>query len=120
MNVANILPGDEIKTELSYTELLVPTESVYEFVYPTVVGPRYSNQPAATAPASEKWSQNPYLHQGESAPYTFDIKARVAAGMPIQELSCPSHKATIAFQDKSIANVELDPTSIPGATGISS
>src|SRR4030042_6703223 len=47
MNVANILPGDEIKVELQYTELLVPTDRVYEFVYPTVVGPRYSNQPAA-------------------------------------------------------------------------
>ena len=114
MNVANILPGDEIKTELRYTETVVPTESVYEFVYPTVVGPRYSNQPAANAPASEKWSQNPYLHQGESAPYAFDIKARVSGGVPIQEMSCPSHKATIAFQDKNIANIELDPNEHSG------
>ena len=44
MNVANIMPGDEIKVELKYAELLVPTDRVYEFVYPTVVGPRYSNQ----------------------------------------------------------------------------
>ena len=44
MNVANILPGDDIRVELRYTELLVPTDRVYEFVYPTVVGPRYSNQ----------------------------------------------------------------------------
>jgi len=109
MNVANILPGDEIKAELRYTETVVPTESVYEFVYPTVVGPRYSNRPASTAPASEKWSQNPYLHQGEPAPYSFNMKARVSAGVPIQEMICPSHKTTIAFQDKSIADVELDP-----------
>ena len=109
MNVANILPGDEIKTELRYTETVVPAESVYEFVYPTVVGPRYSNRPESTAPASEKWSQNPYLHQGEPAPYSFDIKARVSAGVPLQEMTCPSHKTTIAFQDKSIANIELDP-----------
>jgi len=108
MNVANILPGDEIKTELRYTETVVPMEGVYEFVYPTVVGPRYSNQPASKATASEKWSQNPYLHQGELAPYTFDIKARVAAGVHIQELSCPSHKVAIAFQDKSVANIELE------------
>ncbi|MDO9124633.1 MAG: VIT domain-containing protein, partial [Deltaproteobacteria bacterium] len=50
MNVANILPGDVIRVELKYTELLVPTNGIYEFVYPTVVGPRYSNQPAETAP----------------------------------------------------------------------
>ncbi len=48
MNVANIMPGDEIKVELNYTELLVPTDKVYEFVYPTVVGPRYSNQSSET------------------------------------------------------------------------
>ncbi len=46
INVANIMPGDVVRVELSYTELLVPADRVYEFVYPTVVGPRYSNQPA--------------------------------------------------------------------------
>lgn len=109
MNVANILPGDEVETELRYTEILVPTDGVYEFVYPTVVGPRYSNQPAAMAPASEKWSMNPYLHQGESPTCSFDIKARVTAGVPIGEMSCPSHKAAIAYRDKSAADIDLDP-----------
>jgi Ca-activated chloride channel family protein len=41
MNVANIMPGDLIKVELNYTELITPEDGVYEFVYPTVVGPRY-------------------------------------------------------------------------------
>ena len=76
MNVANILPGDVIQVELKYTELLVPTDGIYEFVYPTVVGPRYSNQPAETARPSQKWVENPYLHQGESPTYTFDIDRR--------------------------------------------
>src|SRR5918995_7309116 len=49
MNVANILPGDTVSVELSYTELLVPTAGIYEFVYPTVVGPRYSSQTAEEA-----------------------------------------------------------------------
>jgi Ca-activated chloride channel homolog len=40
MNVANVLPGDTISVELKYTELLVSTQGVYEFLYPTVVGPR--------------------------------------------------------------------------------
>ena len=31
MNVANVLPGDTIAVELKYTELLVPTDGVYEF-----------------------------------------------------------------------------------------
>jgi len=33
MNVANILPSDIITVELRYTELLTPTDRVYEFVY---------------------------------------------------------------------------------------
>jgi len=58
MNVANVLPGDEVKVELFYTELLVPHDQVYEFVFPTVVGPRYSNRRADGAPASNAWVQN--------------------------------------------------------------
>ncbi|NTV44000.1 MAG: trypsin, partial [Syntrophobacteraceae bacterium] len=107
MNVANILPGDEIKTELRYTELITPAEGVYEFVYPTVVGPRYSNQPSATAPPSEKWVQNPYLHSGEAPPYTFDIKVRLSAGVPIQEMTCTSHKTDIQYEDPASVSVQL-------------
>ncbi|HBA55343.1 MAG TPA: trypsin, partial [Syntrophorhabdus aromaticivorans] len=73
MNVANIMPGDEIRVDLKYTELLVPTDKIYEFAYPTVVGPRYSNQSAETAPPSERWVQNPYLRQGKAPTYGFDI-----------------------------------------------
>lgn len=108
MNVANIMPGDEIKTELRYTELLVPTDGVYELVYPTVVGPRYSNQPAARAPLSEKWSQNPYLHQGEPPTYAFDLKMELTAGLPIQEMTCSTHKVNIDYLDKTRARVELE------------
>ena len=34
MNVANILPGDTISVELSYTEMLESTDGIYEFVNP--------------------------------------------------------------------------------------
>lgn len=108
MNVANILPGDVIKVELKYTELLVPTDAVYEFVYPTVVGPRYSNQPVAEATPQEKWIENPYLHEGESPTYTFDITLDVAAGLPIQDITCPSHKVNINYDGSAFASIKLD------------
>ncbi len=108
MNVANIIPGDEIKVRLSYTELLVPTGGLYEFVYPTVVGPRYSNQPAAGAPDTERWVENPYRHQGEEPDYDFGITVTLAAGMPIQRIACPSHRTSVRYDGPSNATVNLD------------
>ena len=108
MNVANILPGDIIEVELSYTELLVPTDGIYEFVYPTVVGPRYSNMPAATAPATEQWVESPYLKEGELPTYTFDIGVNLSTGLPIQKATCTSHKVQIDFEHESFARVSLD------------
>ena len=110
MNVANIMPGDEINVELKYTELLVPTDRVYEFVYPTVVGPRYSSQPVETASPSEGWVQNPYLHEGELPDYTFDIAVNISAGLPINEVSSSTHKVDVDFDGPSAAEIKLDQT----------
>jgi Ca-activated chloride channel family protein len=114
MNVANIMPGDEIKVELSYTELLVPTDRVYEFVYPTVVGPRYSNQKAAGASSSEHWVENPYLHQGELSATAFDMTVSINAGMPIKDLACSSHKVKTVYENHTLAKVSLDKAEVHG------
>jgi Ca-activated chloride channel family protein len=108
INVANIMPGDSIKVELSYTELLVPADGIYEFIYPTVVGPRYSNQPVDDAPDSEEWVRNPYLHEGEPPDYTFDITVNIAAGLPVQDVYCTSHKVKVNYDGRSIAEISLD------------
>lgn len=110
MNVANILPGDVIEVELKYTELLVPTDGIYEFVYPTVVGPRYSNQPAETAHPSQKWVENPFLRQGESPTYTFEILTDLSTGLPIQNATCTSHKVDIHYDGPSNATIKLHPS----------
>jgi Ca-activated chloride channel family protein len=107
MNVANILPGDEIKVELKYVELLDAEDQVYEFVFPTVVGPRYSNMSAAGAPDTEKWVQNPYLHQGQAPPYTFGLKVDLDSGLPISKLACPSHDVNIEYVGKTQAHITL-------------
>jgi Ca-activated chloride channel family protein len=110
MNVANIMPSDIIKVELSYTELLVPKDEVYEFVYPTVVGPRYSSQNASEATPSEKWVENPYFHQGEPPANLLDIAITLHAGLPIQDLTCSSHKVNISFEAPDLSNIKLDPS----------
>ncbi len=107
MNVANIMPGDKIVVELSYTELIVPEQGVYEFMYPAVVGPRYSETPKQDAADNESWIANPYLHQNEPVPYTFDIDVSLTAGIPIQALKSPSHSIEVDYNEQGTANVHL-------------
>ena len=107
MNVANILPGDEVKVELKYLEILKAEDKVYEFIYPTVVGPRYSKLPAADAPETEKWVENPYLRQGQAPPYTFGITVDVRGGLPLAKLSSPSHAVKVQYTNPRVAQVTL-------------
>ena len=110
MNVANILPSDVIKVELKYTELLIPTDKVYEFAYPTVVGPRYVDQQSDDAGPAETWTSNPYLRQGETPTYMFNMSVHIAAGLPIKAITCTSHKTRIDYKGPSSATINLDPT----------
>ena len=114
MNVANIMPGDKILVELKYTELLIPEEDTYRFVYPTVVGPRYSNQKSDEAPGSEQWVKNPYLHEKVKPTYAFGIRCEIAAGMPVSDVKCRSHKTSIHFSSPAQVEVILDPTENQG------
>ncbi len=108
MNVANILPSDLIRVELTYTELLSPTDAVYEFTYPTVVGPRYSEQTAGDADPWETWMENPYLHQGEPPTYAFDMAVNISSGLPIREVTCPFHKVDITYDGPAFSRIHLD------------
>jgi Ca-activated chloride channel family protein len=106
MNVANILPGDIIEVELKYTEFLVPESSIYEFVYPTVVGPRYSNQTEESAP-EDTWISNPYLTEGEKPTYSFNINVHIASGLPISDIRSTSHEVDINYVNRTIADIKL-------------
>jgi Ca-activated chloride channel family protein len=108
MSLANIMPQDQIEIELRYTELLVPTDGVYEVVYPTVVGPRYPSQKESTATAQDGFVKSPYFHQGNNPTSTLHISARISAGVPIQDLSCKSHQVTPLWQSSTVAQMTLD------------
>lgn len=92
MNVANVLPGDQIAVELKYSELLVPTDGVYEFVYPTVVGPRYSSQSAGDASEEDAFVKTVYTHEGVPPKSGFHLSGQLSTGVPIQELASSSHQ----------------------------
>ena len=106
MAVANILPGDVIEVELVYTELLRPENGVYEFVYPTVVGPRYSGE--HEDPAKSQWVKNPYLKQGSDPKTGFSLHTRLAAGMPVRDISSPSHAVKVDYESADTARISLN------------
>jgi Ca-activated chloride channel family protein len=110
MNVANILPGDTITVELKYTELLIPEDGVYEFVYPTVVGPRYSNKSKENVAAEDEFVETPYTHEGDKSFYDFDIDVTINAGMPLSEVYSLSHKVAVDYSGnnkmKALINLE--------------
>jgi Ca-activated chloride channel family protein len=108
MSLANLMPHDQVEIELRYTELLVPTDGVYEMVYPTVVGPRYSSQKESSAAAKDQFVKSPYTHQGQKPASELHIAARVAAGVPIQELACTSHQIVPQWLSSGVAQVNLD------------
>lgn len=58
MDVANIMPGDTVNIELHYTELITPKENTYEFIFPTVVGPRYAPPSEPVGDSREEGSQD--------------------------------------------------------------
>jgi Ca-activated chloride channel family protein len=107
MNVANIMPAETIYIELHYTELLVPTDGTYEFIYPTVVGPRFSEQLEADAPETDQWIKSPYLEQGSEAPTKFNIALTISTGITLQEIMCTSHETDILWESESVATVAL-------------
>lgn len=105
MSVANIMPKDRIEVELDYSELLVPENAVYEFVYPTVVGPRYAG---GADPKKDGWMASPTQGEGEKELYKFSITAHVETGIALKELSSPSHEVAVSYLNPSSADVRLD------------
>ncbi len=107
MKVANVLPGDTIAVELKYTELLVPTDSVYEFVYPTVVGPRYSEKRESLAAPGDEFVTAPYTHHGEPPHSAFHLEGVISTGVPMHDLVSPSHQIVIRTETPGRAEIAL-------------
>jgi len=112
MNVGNILPGDVIEVILQYNEFLIPEDKTYEFMYPTVVGPRYSDPKNANSASA--FTNMPYSPQGEDPSYDFGLSVELNAGMPIKECLSPSHKVDIQFPGVHNAAINLDPSEKKG------
>ncbi|MDH6592077.1 Ca-activated chloride channel family protein [Variovorax sp. TBS-050B] len=98
MNVANILPGDEVKVELRYTELLVPQSGNYAFVFPTVVGPRYNSPQSENAQA--RWVAQPTLRAGVAPATGFSLRASIETPMGLKEVRSATHAIEVKKSDE--------------------
>ena len=114
MNVSNIMVGDTIVVELNYTELLVPEKGVYSFVYPTVVGPRYSNKNKSQAGPDDQFVASPYTKSGVMPTYKFGYELTINSGIPIQDVACKSHKMNVKHEGLKKTVVQLDKSETNG------
>lgn len=113
MNVANIMPGDTVQIELHYTELISAAEGSYQFVFPTVVGPRYvsTSDTAAEEPGeADPWAAVPYLEEGREPSGSYQITVNLSAGVPITSLTSKSHAIQVDWENEAAAQVTLSDT----------
>ncbi len=115
MNVANIMPGDNVSIDLHYTELITPTDGTYQFVYPTVTGPRYVGPIIDDSGTREEWVATPYLPEGTKSKDKYDIRVNLSSAVPITELTSSSHEIMVQWEENTKAVVSLaDASDYPG------
>jgi Ca-activated chloride channel family protein len=105
-SVANIEPNAEVVVEISYVETLKWQDGVYEWVFPTVVGPRY--MPGnATGKSGTGWSPDtdqvpdaskisppvalPGMRSGQDISLRVKIHTGQAQGMKLREIESALH-----------------------------
>ncbi len=107
MHVGNILPGDDVRVELSYTELLVPTDGIYRFVYPTVVGPRFNGAQGQESHRPEPWIATPHLREGIAPETKFALSVDLESPVPLVSIASPSHSLNVIGEGTREAHVDL-------------
>ncbi len=104
--VANVQPGEVIEVELSYVELLRPTDGTYALVVPRVVGPRYVSP-------REAFPDLPWSAIGDegAAPappalHAWPITVSLGGGLPVQWAHSSTHPIALT-RDGDRVEVEL-------------
>ncbi|MBE9040854.1 VWA domain-containing protein, partial [Oscillatoriales cyanobacterium LEGE 11467] len=101
-SIAHIRPGEQIEIDLLYTELLRSEGAECEFVFPTVVGPRYipgrsiSSGTLDTELVPDASRICPPIKPFDIPSLNrLDIKIEIDAGLPIDDVRSPSHDIDI-------------------------
>lgn len=102
-SVANIPAGAEIKVAITYVQILKFENDEFEFVYPMVVGPRYTG---ASTPDPQHITP-PVVPQGTRSGSTIQLHVSIDAGAPIQSFSSELHKVDVERPSANTAKVTL-------------
>jgi Ca-activated chloride channel family protein len=116
--VANIMPGEQVVVTIAYLQTLKYEDGYYEFVFPTVVGPRYipgrptGKQAGGWAPDTDNVPDAskitpPVTPEGTRAGHDISIELAIDAGVPIQQLRSSSHEVDVHRTGTSTASVRL-------------
>ena len=104
MSLTNIESEDTIRVRMTYTELLVPRDGIYQFVFPTIVGPRYTT-------GGEPWVTQSTLEAPAVEDTEFNMNLKINAGMPVLA-ECKSHNVNF---DNIGTTTEVSLNGSPGA-----
>lgn len=107
MNVANIMPGDTIEVSLKYNELIESRNGIYEFVFPTVVGPRYSEKGVTTATQNDQWVSSPYLEEGSRPNYSLDLNVVLSSPVPIESVKSSWQGSNISYSSSKSCQISV-------------
>lgn len=99
--VANIAPGAKVDIVISYVETLKYEAGTYEFVFPMVVGPRYNPQGFGNPVVTPMPAKN------ARAGHDISVAVNVDAGLPIVDLTAPTHEVDTTRPDAKRATVHL-------------
>ena len=101
-SVANIPPNAKVEVEIQYVETLRYEAGRYEFVFPMVVGPRYSPKHNAGA------FQNPvYAAQGTRAGHDISLSLKLDAGLPVDAVDSTTHEVVVESRTAAGAFIKL-------------
>ncbi len=103
MSVGNVMPNDEIKIEIYFTEMLLPVDGEYQYIFPTVVGPRFVGE----ATKSENSFNSPYTKKGVTDTFDFNLNVCLNAGMMLQKVTSNTHKIDVNYSSFDTAEIFL-------------
>jgi Ca-activated chloride channel family protein len=125
-SVANLGPGEEVRVEIEFQDMLPFDEGEVRLRFPLVVGPRYiPGRPVTEGPSGLGWSANttevldasritpPVAAPGEAWKHAVRIEVDLDAGFPIERVESRYHAAVSERASESRYRVRLRDEEVP-------